>query len=318
MQISLNENNSFMSAANSGARFVPLGRSDQGIVSDADADFIQRRQTTRGPDIWATLGPWKDSGALALRGTLLFSAEGSRHSIAEYSGQATMQEIVNVREAREDGFNEEIETAVVERYISLEETKLAPRVTGERFARLTVFVRPDEGALVFLQRMSQGSGRGKKRLAKPEETDIEYLLPEATDCNNSCHQRDRLNYRVPLYPAADLDLVAANAKSPRVKPVRDSGRKQVIKVLVFKRRNSTSHDVIRRALQRIGGARHSLLRYRSDSSCFEEIGAERLDRGARTLLLLHGTFSSTVGTFGRVYSKPDNLFSTLLSHGKFE
>ncbi len=319
MEIVLGDEASYLRSDRDGARFVPLGLAPRRRFTRADVAFIQRRSKTRGNHIWATLGPW-DARELPFRGRLLCSTRGSQRSVPEYAGQATIDEIANVREAREAFLNRDPESAVIERYISFEDVQLNQPLSTFTLdalphARLTVFVRSDEGALVFLQRMPRGSGSGKRKLQNANDTDAEYLLPEATDDDNDCSSRDRLNYRIPIYPEAEFELTDEGNKL-RAVPAPDC--KMVLKVLVFKRRNSSSHDVIQRAAARLGLSRHNLLRYRPEASRFEDVESDRIEPGARTLLLLHGTFSSTEGTFGDLYNRPDSFLSRLMAGGHFD
>ncbi|MCG5498514.1 hypothetical protein LRB11_13425 [Ectothiorhodospira haloalkaliphila] len=239
--------------------------------------------------------------------------------MSEYAGQATLDEIAQVRQGREAFFNRDPDSAVLERYISLEDTQLTAQLRqftfGEMpYGRLTVFVQSDEGALVYLQRMPRGTGRGKRKLQDADDSHVEYLLPEPTDDDNDCGERDRLNYRVPLYPEPEFELTD---EGDALRGLPSSDYKMVIKVLVFKRRNSSSHEVIKRAAARLGLSRHNLLRYLPESSGFVDVGFNRIEPGAKTLLLLHGTFSSTAGTFGDLYEKADFL-SSLMAAGHFE
>jgi hypothetical protein len=319
MEIVLGDDGSYLRSERDGARFLPLGLAPRRRFTRADVAFIQRRSKSRGNNIWATLGPWDDR-ELPFTGRLLCSTQGSQRSVPEYAGQATMDEIANVREAREAFLNRDPETAVIERYISFEDIQLNRPLSTFTLdalpqARLTVFVGSDEGALVFLQRMPRGSGRGKRKLADADDTDVEYLLPEATDDDHDCSSRDRLNYRIPLYPEAEFELAGDGST---LQAVAAPDCKVVLKVLVFKRRNSSSYDVIQRAATRLGLSRHNLLRYRPEASRFEDVEGDRIEPGARTLLLLHGTFSSTEGTFGDLYNKPDPFLAKLIAGGHFE
>ncbi len=323
MEIDLGDSGSYLSSSKDGALFVPLGRRRAGKVTQRDEAFVQRRSATPPRNIWGTLGPWGEDRDQPLQGTLRCSRSGSDYSLADFSGEATLQEIRNVREARAEHLNQADDGAVRERYISLE--GVWPARPEQSFtletlphARLTVFVRPDEGALVFYQRMEGRTGSG--RLKDPRDTDVEYLLPEPTDERNECGERDRLHYRIPLYAETAMELEGEGTDS-RLRAVRNREYKLVIKVLVFRRQNSTSHDVIRRAARRLGLSRHNLLRYDPDAACFDEVAADGVDVDARTLLLLHGTFSSTEGTFGALLDKDGDdggFLSRLLADGSFE
>jgi len=323
MEIDLSKKANFLKSEKDGAHFVPLGQRRNNKITKRDTDFILRRTDTPGNKIWATFGAWEANDP-PFTGRILCSGHGSRHSMPDYAGEATMQEVVNVRGGRADFLNRSLDSAVVERYISLEAVK--PKSRPKTFtlesvpqARLTVFVQPDEGALVFFQRMESEGGR--KPLKAPRDTDVEYLLPEATDDRNECGQRNRLHYRIPLYPEVAFGLEGTD-ENASLKSLPSTDYKQVIKVLVFKRQNSTSFEVIQRVARRLGLSRHNLLKYRPESAYFEEVEGDGITPAARTLLLLHGTFSSTEGTYGDLFEKretdEDVFLTQLIKDGHFE
>ncbi|WP_111642414.1 DUF7379 domain-containing protein [Marinimicrobium alkaliphilum] len=300
--------------AESGARFVVLGGRDLSGLTDRERDFIFHRGERDGSRLWGTLGPWK-SAQNPLRGTLICSDFGETRSSVEHAGTATIKEIERVREARADHLNKNTGHAVIERYISLEAA--APVDARHRFtlddmpsARLTVFVRSDEGALVYYQRMAFDGG--PRPLVDPDDTDVEYLLPEQTDNNHECSNRDRLTYRVPLYASAEFEASGGDG-DVWLESSAGSAYKIVIKVLVFKRQNSTSIDILRRVAAKLALKRHNILKYDPLGLCFEESGAENIALNKNTLLLLHGTFSSTQGTFGNLFERSESNGETFLS-----
>lgn len=323
MEIDLSNPDNFLRSEKDGARFVPLGRKRASKITQSDINFILQRTRSPGNNIWATLGPW-DERESPFTGRILCSRAGERYSTANYAGEATVQEVTNVREAREDFLNRDPDSNVIERYISLED--VTPKKRPKTFtledlshARLTVFVRPDEGALVFYQRMERYGGQ--RRIKDPRHTDVEYLVPEATDIHNECGQRDRLHYRLPLYPEVSFDLQSSGADA-KLKADAEPDYKIVIKVLVFRRQNSTSRQVIQRAARRLGLSRHNLLKYRPESAVFEEVEGDGITGEDRTLLLLHGTFSSTEGTYGNLLERrredKEVFLTQLIRQGYFD
>ncbi|MEE2025735.1 DUF7379 domain-containing protein [Alkalimonas mucilaginosa] len=301
-----------------GESFLPLGEyTSKKRLTRKDLRFIQRQSAKRNrkKGIWGTLGSW-DHQPFLLKGTLLCSSHGSVASSVAHSGESTLQEIQAIREGRPQYLNQPGQPdsePVIERYLSLEQATLPD--CGQGFTadeipmlRLTVFVAADEGALVFYQRMSK-----KKKgdmLADPTDTSIEYLLPEPTDDQHQCHQRDRLHYRIPAYPATGLVLSEeGGALPPRLSTQTDddiAATKLVLKVLIFKRQNSTSADILRRVADRVGLVKHNLLLWQNQQQgyYFTDVTAEDIDFDRKTLLLLHGTFSSTRGTYGNLFEKP--------------
>ena len=223
-----------------------------------------------------------------------------------------------VRTSRESYLNEEDCNRVVERFIDLSKVKFPDyqktfSLENQPSLRLTVFVQPGEGALVYLER-----GRNGDEAAQ-------MILPESTGPDNSCSTRDRLTYRIPLWPdggiekatpkkdGKDISLTGKNNSSRYEKDV-------VIKVLTFERGNSTSHDVVRRALGALGRDKYALLSWDVASGKFQTVAAADVHHDKKTLLMLHGTFSSTNGSFGAITRKGRESWmqAIAMSHQRYQ
>ncbi|RUO29495.1 DUF7379 domain-containing protein [Aliidiomarina sanyensis] len=328
MKIKLSAAGAMLTSSRDQARYIPLGkRVRSNRVSQRDRKRLMRKESGVPERIWGTLGGW-ESRHPPLRGMIECSDYGCTQSSAELSGEATMEEIRLVRMGRAAHFNQDENAPVIERYVSFTPAPLPQLKAGFTlddlpYLRLTLFVKPDEGALVFYQRIE--AGPWKERLKEPYDTAVEYILPEATE-NHDCEHRDRLNYRIPLYPSADFEAVETE-DGIRLKSAARSRSKLIVKALIFKRQNSTTHDILNRVAERLNLSRHTLLKWNPipGSYYFEEIDANDIRFDQRTLLLLHGTFSSTRGTYGGLYEKADERFADspvflqyLLDAGHFE
>ncbi|WP_194756577.1 esterase/lipase family protein [Aliidiomarina indica] len=327
MKIKLNAGGAMLSSSRDEQRYIPLGVRRNDRVSRRDRRRLRGEEEGIPDGIWGTLGGW-ETRSPPLRGTIMCSDRGSYQSTAECSGEATMEEIRMVRMGRAEHLNQDPEAAVIERYISFTPKPMPELRDGFTLddlpqLRLTLFLRPDEGALVFYQRMPGGTWKSK--LDDPFDTEIEYLLPEPTE-NHDCERRDRLNYRIPLYPSADFEAVETD-QGIVLKCNDRSASKLVIKALIFKRQNSRSLDVLQRVAERLALNRHNLQIWNTEPGTyyFTDVTAQDIDFNKRTLLLLHGTFSSTRGTYGGLFERDDGdgcsgpvFLQQLIDHGHFE
>lgn len=277
-----------------GTQFLPLGsvaRSDVPVSLNAQRR-IDREVAGPQPDIWGTLGAWRDDDARAFKGRLRISERGDEHSVVEQSGDATIQLINDIKGGLLPGLDS---SRVRERFIDLSELWF-DRFAGRTFAldqvfalRLTVFVRPGEGALVVLQHGRLGGGG------------VEFIQPEPTGPDFSCSARDRLTYRIPLPLDAPIDKASTVAGDVKVTLRENATRiaaQTSIKILTYQRGNSTSAEVVARALRALGRDKYQLHKWDVNEGCFTPAAPAQVRRDVKTLLLLHGTFSSTRASFG--------------------
>lgn len=278
-------------------RFIPLGLNTRFTQPSRYRDKLARSFLEELPDIWGTLGMDDDSPLENWGGTLYFSGKGNLQSVPGSSGQATLREIDDLRRGRHPAIEQSPYAQVLERYISFEAMELPqPReeFTWDQIPalRLTLFLKPDEGALVFYQHMDPD---GPRKGDGPDGTSIEYLLPRPTT-DHDCSTRDRLHYRIPILPSRRLEPGKASERHLRYSD-RTSSSKFVVKVLTFRRGNSTSNDVMLRIAQQSDVESHKLWKWDAGSGCFVSIPPGGADLKARTLLFIHGTFSSTASAF---------------------
>jgi pimeloyl-ACP methyl ester carboxylesterase len=281
-------------AAKDGQKYIPLGSARASQIAQPTRDRLERRSAGPVRDVWATLGPWDENSPAGWMGELQVSSNGSTWSNPANSGADTVELIGTVRRSTaliEGG-------RVREQFVDLSRLRFAPKdpgtfTLGEGPAlRLTLLLQPDEGAVVCLQYGAMG------------EDGIEFISPESTGPAHSCSQRDRLHYRIPLWLVHGLSSAEqTNSGDLALRMPQNQGGmppNTVLKVLTFQRENSTSHQVIRRALVRLGRDKHNLWRWNLRHGGWESVSPDKVKRDAKTLLFLHGTFSSTNGSFGEL------------------
>ncbi len=277
--------------AQDGRKFIPLGNTSADKLPVAALDRIARRSAGTTQEVWGTLGPWDDASPKGWKGSLRLSNQGTESSSPTTSGAETVALIQSV--TRTTAMAEYVR--VRERFIDLSDLSFMVSAADYKLSeqpslRLTLFVQPDEGALVYLQHGPLG------------EDGVDFIAPESTGVLHSCSRRDRLHYRIPLFLEGGLqsvreeasgDLAIQSAKLGAALPPHTA-----LKILTFQRQNSPSHEVVRRALSRLGRDKHQLLCWNLKAGAWDPIAPEKVKRDVRTLLFLHGTFSSTAGSFG--------------------
>ncbi len=290
--IDLQKTESWLTAKD-GRRYLTLGEE---VISSLAKRRITRQTATPQSEVWGTLGAWNKGGLKDFGGQIQCSTRGNRESYVDESGEQTIHLVNQVRKSRTPDLNDDECNRVVERYVDFSKVKfpIYPRsfsVNNQPSLRLTIFVQPGEGALVYLERGRNG-----------DET-AQMILPEPTSPDNSCSTRDRLTYRIPLWPEGGIEKATPGKGGGDISLTtkKDSSRYEknlVVKVLTFERGNSTSHDAVRRALGALGRDKYDLLRWNVTSGKFQTVAAADVHHAQKTLLMIHGTASSTKGSFG--------------------
>ena len=275
-------------SSSSGSRFIPLGQR-----LETEEDKIALQDKINGfhgmhPKIWGTLGKADNDTEIGWSGELNYSQIGNLESegltVEEIDHIYNMNPLVN----REN-------TRVIERYINIDNVNF-PEINQIYSLRdlpklrLTLFLNPDEGALVFFHHF-KGSRRNEK------ESDLEYILPEATPEYTT--NRDRLTYYFHLLPKRKF----VENNDGTYSFGRQCNATSVLKILVFKRLESErdSYYIVQKAIERIRlHRRYKIVKYNALSNDFDDCQnpQSELRSNAKTLLLIHGTFSSTKGSFG--------------------
>ncbi len=273
-----------------GSKYIPLGQTAADRLTMGALDRIAHRSAGPTREVWGTLGPWDEQSPRGWKGTLRLSNHGNEYSTPTVSGPETVALINSVHRTTAMPVHER----VIERFVDLSELEFAAcaqayKLSEQPSLRLTLFVRPDEGALVYLQHGPLG------------EEGADFIAPQTTGPDHSCSRRDRLHYRIPMLLSGGVVSVDQTA-SGELHIATASGQgglppHTVLKVLTFQRENSPSYEVLRRALSRLGRDKHKLWRWNLQQGIWEPAAAPSVKPSAKTLLFLHGTFSSTSGSF---------------------
>ncbi len=221
-----------------GSNFIPLGeevRNETQRRSLRNKLFKKRQPKPAG--IWGTLGKWTNDNQLGWTGNLAFSRNGN-----EDSSGLILDEIKDLYRGNE--LLDRKERPVKEYFINLSEVKF-PEVTGELDAealpeaRLTLFLEPDEGAIVCYHHFASSWKR-------PQNAELEYILPERTT-GHKTDNRDRLTYHFPILPQG---VFVEGSEPGKIRLDESKASSFVIKALIFRRNSEqkTSQDLVKRGL----------------------------------------------------------------------
>lgn len=309
-------------------RFFPLG--EVARIPLPELTSTLKKEGKKNKDgIWGTLG-WETDIPFTPAGDLVFSKAGnSDEGIHERDqrNKLTRQEIKDLKAVNPE-LSIRRRKEVHEYYINFDEVHFElPEVFNPvelPRLRLTVFLEPDEGAIVYFQ-------HSKKEDFLDEEAFSEYILHEQE--RNS--RRDRLTYYFPVEPKHILEPVNIEENLYR-ESERETGMSFIVKVLVFKQKKGTEKQLYTRFLKTIntsekkgsktaGKDKYALLKFDPDQGStgkFIPVTAKsQLAEHAKTLLLIHGTFVDTLSSFEHLLtarSEGKNLLQELILKGKFE
>lgn len=317
-----------------------LGDTSKQIVSIHE-ELAHNISQTDHKGIWGTLG-WKNNSSFIVEGEIQFSEEGQT---TEAKG-ATLNEISDLYSINSELTESNKNKRVRERYIDLSHLnfKLPKRFSLNDLPtiRLSIFVESNEGALVYYQ-------HSNRKDYNDEEAFIEYILPDSTDSSYS-FSRDRLNYSFPILPAYDLEETTQEGVYKLSSKKSSTGF--IIKILTFLRDGENTDEAFEKAVdtinsnpisnksyewihERVGSKKYCLrifnphLTYDENKiicgGAFVSIDDEnKIDSSKKTLLLLHGTWSSTFGSFKNLIIKrgidhtQPSFFQDIISNGDYE
>jgi len=315
---------------------LPLGESISMINDIQLSNFkskIAKKHFDKVPSVWVTLG-WGNDKELKLSGKLYYSQEGN-----DFSSGRTLSEINLIREFN-PVFHENNSEKVIERYIDFNSIDF--KFTEANFdleeipqLRLSLFVEPEEGAIVYYQYCQSN------RKDNADDV-IEYVLPQKTDSLYSTN-RDRLDYVLPIVPKEQVEFVEELNSLKLGK--EDSAFGFVVKILTFKRKkatagelfkevtsiineqalqkenitrskNSKGQNIFKQSLRYFGEKKYGLMMYDRSDKILKTVSTNEIDSSKKTLLLIHGTFSCTATNFKELLD--DEVLHQLLASNVVE
>ena len=282
-------------------------------------------------EIWGTLG-WLNNQSIEGQGEVTFSKDGN------YTHRGITKEIASILIDQ----NIEVKSPkdIRERFISLTNLKLsnAPKVVNkqsELMMRFSLFLEKNEGALVYLQYSRSNNYNAL-------DSYIQLITPNKTDETGS-QNRFKLDYEFPFLQ--NNEALVENGSLVLKKDLK--GIETILKVLTFKRSeedfgnyinsavkkiNSSQSNLVHDGLHLLGKKKYKLLKFNPSSTNeiggnFESIvpgsASSKIDPTKKTLLLLHGTFSTTVKSFKEFTDQQDqfndnSFLQHLISKGIYE
>ncbi|MCW3082941.1 MAG: hypothetical protein JWP12_307 [Bacteroidetes bacterium] len=265
-----------------GYQFIPIGNPDhlfgEGGMLDQLKDRIFMHHNAPVEDFWATVGR-QDGQAIDWKGYMLCSGTGN-----DTSTGITGEEVDLLKKLHAE--------ILLNRQRALEKVLVFDNVNfgdndASRQLRLSVMVNPGQGALVYYQHTTSDDPLS-------QTGDIEYIQPQENK-NYTDNGRDRLDY----FFDVPSDLSSVN--------------RFIVKVITFSRnQNETSEGLLKRIEKP-----HQLLRFNPDNNGFDIISSvSDADRKLKTLLLIHGTVSSTANSFKGIISS--GWLKQLIKEGTYE
>ncbi len=249
-------------------QFIPIGNPDHifgpaGFLNEL-RDRIFRRNRAPQTDFWATVGR-QDGQAIDWTGNIFCSGTGNDASTGITGDEITILKTIHP-EIEQNG-QKALEKVLVFDNVNFGTTP------ASNLIRLTVMVDSGQGALVYYQHTTNDDKMS-------QYGDIEYIQPqENRDYDDN--GRDRLDY----FFNVPADVSAVN--------------RFIVKVITFSRNPAENLSGL---LQRVEKP-YRLLRFNVTNNNFDDVstlGIPDADRTLKTLLLIHGTFSTTEGSFGEL------------------
>lgn len=293
-ELDLGNLESYLMISSDGAPFIPLGKHPEEIKQEIESKRKIRKQIKKSVrSIWGTLG-MANNKDLPVSGLLQYSLQGNTEEGTEGTGKITIDEIMYFKKGRPDYQNNEKNGRIRERYISFEDVKFYSYPQTIRDwqqipkLRLTLFLEPGEGALVYFE---------IKRRGRNDLNEIEYIQPLPTP-NHDCSERDRLTYEIPIFPPNKM-LESGDRRLVFKQSDEKQPSKMLLKILTGRRENSQSDSILKKLYYHVFGRTHQLLRWDNNLSKFQiedkSLFNSRYDKPV--LLFIHGTLSSTNQAF---------------------
>ena len=270
----------------SGTTFLPLGMRGKLFKKNkligAIADKIAKNRKAKAEGLWGTIGR-ADDQPVDWSGEIDCSGEFNPDSFG-----VTSREVGFVKE-----WQNMMGDRIRERFIAFDRISFGKNKNSRRL-RLTLMLAEDEGAVVFMHHTHTDDKFAAEGYP-------EYILPAGE------RDGDRLNY---FFEVPDDDDKKIFSKGI----FKNWKHRMIIRVLTFKIFGKSAKDFLMK------DNAYRLLRF--DNGAFREIGGGfELDPAKKTLLLLHGTFSTTENSYkGIIGPDPANSWLTKVMRdgGKYE
>jgi hypothetical protein len=290
---------------------------------------LKREEKKTLPGFWGTMG-WKNNAAFDIGGEIRISRTGNL-TFKEKRGikHQLLQDLVDVNEGRNIKA-----ISIREFFIDLSDVQVKfPKefnINDIPTFRFDLFLEDNEGAVVYMEHKSKSGNE--------EDDFVEFVMCERTDANFSS-DRDRLCYFIPAVPAHKVTQVSGDTY--RLANELQSSR-PTIRIFTFKRKKAQASQIVNGIVGLLNRSkkdkkdtelvdfmlrneRYALLKFDPTISAkisyndnaietgglFLNCTATQIDPNAKTLLLIHGTFSSTLGSHGMLFRKQGRQPSVL-------
>ena len=281
--------------------------------------------------IWGTLG-WANDKQLAATGKIKFSEFGNfdHHGITKETVDLLRDQNVEIHDCSD----------IKERFIDLSEIvflNVPDTITNEKEIQLRfdLFINKNEGALVYLEENPVGEFHSNK-------AEMYLITPESTDINFS-QDRYSLTYKFTYFFNKKFeregDVIHLKGKKKKEQT------EFAIKVLTFPRHeacikryankatkninkiNGRGTELVHKSINKIGEEKYGFYKFHSTENKDSFIKLDdlfQIDENKKTLLLLHGTFSSVENSFGELLTTEESasgkkrFFNDLIKSKTFE
>ncbi len=275
--------------------FILLGNDNLSDLKKFISNKLKRMIKDKRKDFWGTLGR-ADGKKVNWNGHVHFSKTGNLDS-----NGATLSEIKSLYQLHPE--IAESKEKVVEYCVSFDKVEFEELLGEFKLGelpkiRLTIFLEPTQGAVAFYDHYEGEYEHGK-------DSEVEYILPEPT--KNHTTNRDRLTYIFDAVPQMEIEQVNPDEELTedtlfRVKPGALS-HSLAVKVLLFRRENHEGdhQKTVKTIVDRINlNDKYKLQVFDPQKNEFFDVHDDNdytIDTSLKTLLLIHGTFSSTEGSY---------------------
>ncbi len=287
-------------------------KDEQFLKEFAIPKIINKENANNIPGVWGTLG-YKSNKPIDWLGNLKCSNEGND----EFDEDTELYKEIEYLKYMYPDIN--VKREVKEKVIDLRNLEIKVPTIFEMDdvpeLRMDIFLDEDEGALAFYQ----------LRRHNATEKHIDFIQPQATVNNTT--KRDRLSYHFSVIPKKAIEQ-AYGIPGKFTLSNENSPNDFIVKVLVFKRKfkegivpkdskqiiEMLENDIEKRS-NNLFAKKHRLLKFyrkkrflRPRKPAFKRVRKkEDIDSTKKTLFLIHGTFASTKGSFGKAYSWIEDL-----------